>query len=341
MALRILRGEKPSDIPMTGQGTIINLFDWRQFKRWGVREDRLPPGSIVRFKVPSFWDLYRWYVAAALFIVLTQSGLISFLLRQRAQRHRAQADLTDRLRFEQMVSALSARFVYLPPDRVNAQIAIELRMLAEFLEVDRVTVFEISEIEQRLHTVQSFTSSGVALAPSQIEFGRLPWARQKIVNGEMITFADSNDLPAEAEAEKDYFHSQGIQSAIAVPLKAGRLTLGLLSLAMLRNRREWPEALLRQFSLVAEVFANALIRRKHEEELEKAEVKYRTVADFTYDWEYWANVDDTLEYVSPSCERISGYTIEEFNDDPSLFKEIIVPEDRDLWDSMIVILDRS
>ena len=228
MALRILRGEKPSDIPMTGQGTIINLFDWRQFKRWGVREDRLPPGSIVRFKVPSFWDLYRWYVAVALFIVLTQSGLISFLLRQRAQRHRAQADLRDRLRFEEMVSALSARFVYLPPDRVNTQIAIELRMLAEFLEVDRVTVFEISEIEQRLHAVQSFTSAGVTQAPSQIEFDRLPWARQKIVNGEMIVFGEPNDLPSEAGAEKDYFHSQGIQSAVAMPLKAGRLTLGLL-----------------------------------------------------------------------------------------------------------------
>jgi hypothetical protein len=35
---------------MTGQGTIINLFDWRQFKRFKIREDRLPPGSTVRFK---------------------------------------------------------------------------------------------------------------------------------------------------------------------------------------------------------------------------------------------------------------------------------------------------
>ena len=333
MALRILRGEKPSDIPMTGQGTIINLFDWRQFKRWGVREDRLPPGSIVRFKVPSIWDLYRWYIILGILLVLVEGGLISYLLNQRAQRRRAQADLTDRLRFEEMLSAFSARFVNLPPDRVDAQIAHELKMLAEFLEVDRATVFDLSKIDQRLRAVQSFTSSGVAPAPLQIEFDRLPWARQKIVNGEMIIFGDSNDLPAEAGAEKDYFHSQGIQSAVAVPLKAGEVTLGLLTVAMLRNRIEWPESLIRQCGLIAEVFANALVRRKHEEELVKAEVKYRTVADFTYDWEYWATVDDTMKYVSPSCERISGYTIQEFNDNPSLFKEIIVPEDRDLWDS--------
>jgi PAS domain S-box-containing protein len=64
----------------------------------------------------------------------------------------------------------------------------------------------------------------------------------------------------------------------------------------------------------------------------RAQVKYRTVADFTYDWEYWANLDDSIEYISPSCERVSGYKIQDFMDNPSLFKEIIVPEDREVWD---------
>ena len=49
-----------------------------------------------------------------------------------------------------------------------------------------------------------------------------------------------------------------------------------------------------------------------DEKLKQAERKYRTVADFTYDWEYWANLDGTLEYVSPSCERISGYNVQDF-----------------------------
>ncbi|MEJ2170149.1 MAG: sigma 54-interacting transcriptional regulator, partial [Desulfobacterales bacterium] len=72
-------------------------------------------------------------------------------------------------------------------------------------------------------------------------------------------------------------------------------------------------------------------RRQHEELLMQAEAKYRTVADFTYDWEYWANLDDSLEYISPSCERISGYTARDFIANPSLFTEIILPEDRDAW----------
>ncbi len=62
------------------------------------------------------------------------------------------------------------------------------------------------------------------------------------------------------------------------------------------------------------------------------ERKYQTVADFTYDWEYWLNMDGTLEYVSPSCERISGYSRQEFMENPSLLRDIIVPEDRGIWD---------
>jgi PAS domain S-box-containing protein len=150
IALRIFRGESPVD--MIPERTLNQvMFDWSQLKRWGISEDKLPPGSIVRFKTYSFWELYRGYIVAAFFLILIQSGLISFLLWQRAQRHRAQ-------------------------------------------------------------------------------------------------------------------------------------------------------------------------------------VKYRTVADFTYDWEHWANIDDSFEYISPSCERISGYKVQDFIDNPPLFKEIIVPEDRDVWD---------
>ncbi|MCD4671161.1 MAG: sigma 54-interacting transcriptional regulator [Anaerolineaceae bacterium] len=67
------------------------------------------------------------------------------------------------------------------------------------------------------------------------------------------------------------------------------------------------------------------------DKLREAELRYRTVADFTYDWEYWTNLDGTLRYVSPSCERISGYTPRQFMDNPSLYREIIIPKDQDVW----------
>ena len=61
--------------------------------------------------------------------------------------------------------------------------------------------------------------------------------------------------------------------------------------------------------------------------LRESEAKYRTVADFTYDWEYWID-HGRLLYVSPACERITGYRPDQFIADPDLLQRIVHPEDR-------------
>ena len=66
-------------------------------------------------------------------------------------------------------------------------------------------------------------------------------------------------------------------------------------------------------------------------QLAEAERRYRTVADFTFDWEAWEDPVGTLQYVSPSCRRITGYLAEEFIADPALVDRLVIPDDRALW----------
>ncbi len=64
--------------------------------------------------------------------------------------------------------------------------------------------------------------------------------------------------------------------------------------------------------------------------LEIEKEKFRTVADYTFDWEEWLAPDGSVIYTSPSCERITGYAPREFREDPGLFLRIILPEDTPL-----------
>jgi PAS domain S-box-containing protein len=66
--------------------------------------------------------------------------------------------------------------------------------------------------------------------------------------------------------------------------------------------------------------------------LRESEERYRTVADFTSDWEYWVSPQDTIIYMSPSCQDICGYRPDEFIADPQLLKRIIHPDDRFIYD---------
>jgi PAS domain S-box-containing protein len=69
-------------------------------------------------------------------------------------------------------------------------------------------------------------------------------------------------------------------------------------------------------------------RKAAEEALRAAEERFRTVADFTWGWEYWRDVDHRLIYSSPSCERITGYTPAEYLADAELLTRIVHPDDR-------------
>ena len=69
-------------------------------------------------------------------------------------------------------------------------------------------------------------------------------------------------------------------------------------------------------------------RKEAEAALQASEEKFRTVADFTYDWEYWINKKGSFNYISPSCERITGYSVREFEKDRALLLDIIHPDDR-------------
>lgn len=90
IAARLLRGERPGDIPATVLRNGPPMFDWRQLRRWNVDERRLPPGSIVRFRQPTMWEQYRWLIAGTLTILLLQTATIAGLLVQRVWRRRAE-----------------------------------------------------------------------------------------------------------------------------------------------------------------------------------------------------------------------------------------------------------
>lgn len=92
-ALRVLRGEPADTIPVAVLHLNANQVDWRQLRRWGLDEARVPPGTLVRFRNPTVWDRYKGYVLGAVALLLAQSVLITGLLIQRRRRRQAEAEL--------------------------------------------------------------------------------------------------------------------------------------------------------------------------------------------------------------------------------------------------------
>ncbi len=95
LGLRILAGERPEQIAVAEASENLYLFDWRQLRRWGIDEGSLPPGSVVRYKEPGLWDLYKWHVIGVASLCVVEALLIFGLLVQRANRRRADVALRE------------------------------------------------------------------------------------------------------------------------------------------------------------------------------------------------------------------------------------------------------
>jgi len=97
IAVRLLNREAPESITVPPQVPGPALFDWRELRRWNIDEDRLPPGSIIRFRSPTAWNEYKWYVIVggtfSVFGTILLVGLaINLVKRKRVERSLREAE---------------------------------------------------------------------------------------------------------------------------------------------------------------------------------------------------------------------------------------------------------
>jgi len=74
------------------------IADWRQLRRWGIPENRLPLGSEVVYREPSAFERYQRVVLLTLGVISAQALLIGLLLLERRRRRRAQRFLEEEQR---------------------------------------------------------------------------------------------------------------------------------------------------------------------------------------------------------------------------------------------------
>jgi len=180
VGLRVLRGERADEIPVSSPDTDVDSVDWRELRRWGLNESRVPPGTRVLFRAPSMWDQYKGYIIGAVMLMLAQTALIAGLLVQRARRQQVERELRgserelrgsearlhvsyDRIRSlsrrllgEQ--EAERARIARELHDDINQQLAI-LSIELDRLRSDELSIPSAERLSRALETTQGISTS--------------------------------------------------------------------------------------------------------------------------------------------------------------------------------------
>jgi signal transduction histidine kinase len=150
VAVRMLAGEKASDIKIPSVQFSMPKFDWREMQRWGISEKRLPPGSTVLFRELTAWERHRWQITSLLLALLLQSAMITWLLVERFARRRAETR-SRKLSLQVMhlnraaeAGALSASFAH-DLGQPTLAIALNTQRVENLLSNDRPELGKVKE----------------------------------------------------------------------------------------------------------------------------------------------------------------------------------------------------
>jgi len=178
------------------------------------------------------------------------------------------AELEERLRFEMLLTELSARFVGVTSESIDAEIVEAQRKIGQALGLDRSTLFQF-EGGERFVVTHSWQVPGLEPFPSFL-IKDLPWIPGVIARGEEVCWQRIDDLPEEAAREKEIGRRYGPRSSFTSPLKVGGKVIGAISFGTVYREREWPDAVLNRLRLFIEIIGSAIARTRAEESTRKA-----------------------------------------------------------------------
>ena len=192
------------------------------------------------------------------------------------------AELEERLRFETLIADLSSKFVNLPAGEVDREIMDAERRICEVLGLDISALWQLSDEAPGFFTVTHYYSAPGRSATSRAGEGR-----------GFPLVSDSNCWPAASlpflrwrscrrrpPTTGKSAASFGIKSNLTIPLSVGGgRPFGILGLNTTRAEREWPDVLVKRLQLLAQIFANALSRKRAEEAFRASDALLQAGAD--------------------------------------------------------------
>ena len=191
------------------------------------------------------------------------------------------ADVREQLKFEMLLADLSARFVNLPANQVDSEIEEAQREICNSLGIDHSAVWQNSPTEPGIFLLTHLYRDPVLPPPPNRMDGEMyfPWTKQKLMKREIVCFSSTAQAPVEAATDKKSWQAFGIKSILDFPLWVGNGSVfGVLTFDATIGEREWPEALVNRLQTLAQVFANALARKRTEQALAQSEERLRLAA---------------------------------------------------------------
>ncbi|MDM0109243.1 ATP-binding protein [Variovorax sp. J22R24] len=205
--------------------------------------------------------------------LLSRMRLLANVFGSALARKHTQEQLDHAIGFERLASGILASLVLVEPDQAELAIGVGLRQIGQFMEAERVDIWDRTAADTLFHPVQRWHADGIAPPLVLDDAADLPWIMRRLAAGNSVRLPRLSELPSEAESDRLELQAAGVRSMLMVPISVSGTVTGALSMASTRQEHEWPDALMPGVSLLAEVFGSLHARTTAERRKLAAEVE--------------------------------------------------------------------
>jgi PAS domain S-box-containing protein len=275
------------------------------------------------------WIHDRSYIVKEKDGVLFTEGIFSDITK----RKKLEEELEYYSEFETLVSNISADFINKPIDQIDNAINDALKKIVQITNGTRSNIYLMTSDLSSYSCIYeySLTSEDSQIHLIQnVPTIRTPYMIKKLSKFEPIIFNSQKDVPLEAIRIKEWHDEYGFSPMITVPMIHNGKLYGALEINGKRGEsRTWSKNLVSLLEFTAGIFVNVIERKKTQEELIKSEKNFRDVLDNAQNVIYMVNLNtNTFNYVSPSVEKVLGWTVEEYMaGEVSKAENIVHPDD--------------
>jgi diguanylate cyclase (GGDEF)-like protein/PAS domain S-box-containing protein len=190
------------------------------------------------------------------------------------ERKLAESALKHQLAMEEIVMNISTRFIDVAPAEIDREIQRALRILGEFMDVDRCHIQVLQPDRRAILKSYEWTVSTANL--SQIlatELSQFKWSLNRYFNFETIRIHRLDDLPVEAQFEKERWSQMGIRSTLGLPLAEGNKLIGFFGFDSEKKEIEWSDDDVGLIKVIGEIFVSVWMRKQSLQALHETQVQ--------------------------------------------------------------------
>nr|WP_274521746.1 ATP-binding protein [Halorhodospira halochloris] len=199
------------------------------------------------------------------------------------QRKETEEKLQFDLKLQKVIAEISANFAKTHEKELDNAINNSLARIGELFGIDRcyICLFSIGDNSiTKTHEWRTSNHTASLKTPNKLLLTDIPWLTNKICSGERAYIPTLDDLPEEAQLEKDLLKFHNIHSVACLPILDDNLKpIGFMGLDMLSDNFTWPEQQICMLQVIAEIIGNTISRIEARRELKQREEQYRQLAE--------------------------------------------------------------